>query len=256
MQEAIEQEQPQFNVLNELSDIRNLTGVLDNVHSRIPKLPKTESCGPPADFDTVHGTISTHINSSAASAINRTLRTIQSTSITMRGLIVSVFYPFGRDDHCWPVVQWTEGDDTEALAIFEVDLATNICSWIIHRGTRVDNESGWNEASIVWSVTHIGQLKGLFHAAQHLFGILEWSSADTHKIYCEGNFVNSSQEEYVSPILIHSWCYSRAARYAQLLIRHFSKIEQVNQAFDRVSAELESRSLRQGTFSWKRLFLL
>jgi hypothetical protein len=204
MQAAFEQEQPQFNVLNELSDIRYLTGVLDNVHSRIPKLPKTESCGPPADFNAVHGTISTHINSSAASAINRTLRTIQSTSITMRGLVVSVFYPFGREDHCWPVVQWTEGDDTEALAIFEVDLGTNICSWIIHRGTRVDNESAWNEASIVWSVTHIGQLKGLFHAAQHLFGILEWSSADTHKIYCEGSFVNSSQEEYVSPILIHS----------------------------------------------------
>ena len=64
---------------------------------------------------------------------------------------------------------------------------------------RVDNESAWNEASIVWTVTNIGQLKALFHAAQHLLGILEWSSADSHKIYCEGNFVNCSQEEYVSP---------------------------------------------------------
>ena len=181
-----------------MGDIQCLTGVMDNLHSRVPKLPMTESCASPADLNLVHATISSHINSSAASAIDRIVRTLQSTSIAMRGLVVSVFYPFGRNDHCWPVVQWTEDEDTEALAIFEVDLVTNVCSWIIHRGVRVDNESEWNEASIVWNVTNIGQLKALFHASQHLLGILEWSSADSHKIYCEGNFVNCSQEEYVS----------------------------------------------------------
>jgi hypothetical protein len=46
---------------------------------------------------------------------------------------------------------------------------------------------------------NIGQLKTLFHAAQHLSGILEWSATDSHNIYCEGNFANCSQEEYMSP---------------------------------------------------------
>jgi hypothetical protein len=183
-----------------MSDIQYLTGVLDNVHRRIPKLPKTESCGSPADLNPVHRTISAHMNTNAVSAIDQTLRRLQfTTGIDMRGFVASVFYPLGRQDYCWPAVQWTEGEDTEALAIIEVDILTNACSWIIHRGSRVDNESAWNEASIAWTVMNIGQLKSLFHAAQHLLGILEWSSADSHRIYCEGNFVNSSQAEYVSP---------------------------------------------------------
>jgi hypothetical protein len=183
---------------SEMGGIQFLTTVLDSLHGRIPKLPVTESCESPADFNPVHETISTHINCNAASAIDWVLRNLQLTSTGMRGLLTSVFYPFGRNDHSWPVVQWIEGEDTEALAIFEIDVATNICSWIIHRGFRIDNESAWNQASVMWTVTNIGQLKTLFHAAQHLLGILEWSSADSHKIYCEGNFANCSREEYMS----------------------------------------------------------
>jgi hypothetical protein len=157
----------------------------------------TEYCGSPADFNHVHGTISTQLNCNAASAVYQVLRNLQSTSIGMRGLLVSVFYPFGQNDHSWPVVQWIEGEDTETLAIFEVDIVTNICSWIIHRGVRVDNESAWNQASVLWTVSNIGQLQTLFHASQHLVGILEWSNDDSHKIYCEGNFANCSREEYM-----------------------------------------------------------
>ena len=182
-----------------MGDIRYLAAVLDCLHHRVPKLPVTEYCGLPSDLNPVHVMISSHINSNAASAVARNLQNLQSTIVDMRSFVVSVFYPFGRNDHSWPVVQWVEGQDTEALAIFEIDVITNVCSWIIHRGFRVDNGNPWNQASTVWTVTNISQLKTLFYAAQHLLGILEWSSSDSHKIYCEGNFVDSSQEEYVSP---------------------------------------------------------
>lgn len=205
VQEAFDQGRSQFSVPDassihqnsEKGDIRYLTTVLDSLHDRIPKLLPTESCGSPAEFNHVYETISTHMNSNAASTVDRVLRSLRSTSTAMRGLLVSVFYPFGRNDHSWPVVQWIEGEDTEALAIFQVDVVTNVCSWIIHRGFRVDNESAWNQASVMWTVTNISQLKTLFHAAQHLLGILQWSSADSDKIYCEENFANCSREEYM-----------------------------------------------------------
>jgi hypothetical protein len=161
----------------------------------------------------------------------------------MYGFVASVFYPFRREDKSWSIVQWTEGEEIEGVAIFEVDVRTNFCNWIIHRGIR---ESGWKEASIMWNVTDIGRLKSLFHAAQHLSGILEWSTADSHKIYCEGNFANCSPEEYVPHSL--RVADASATRYAQLLIRHLSKIEQVEQTFDRMAPALESCSSRQGMF--------
>jgi hypothetical protein len=206
VQEAVDQGQSQFSVPvasnisqnNELGDIQYLTTILDSLHNRIPKLLPTETCGSPAEINHVCETISTHMNNNAASIVARVLRSLQSTSTVMRRFLVSIFYPLGRNDHSWPVVQWIEGEDTEALAIFEVDVVTNVCSWIIHRGFRVDNQSAWNQASVEWTVTNISQLKTLFHAAQHLLGILQWSNADSENIYCEENFANCSREEYVS----------------------------------------------------------
>jgi hypothetical protein len=157
----------------------------------------TDYSASPNELNLVYSMISRHTNTNTANVINLTLRRIQSTSAAMRGFVASVFYPFRRENESWSIVQWTEGEEVEALAIFEVDVRTNVCNWIIHRGIR---ESGWKEASIVWTVKDISRLKSLFHAAQHLSGILEWSTADTHKIYCDGNFANCSQEEYVPNI--------------------------------------------------------
>ena len=187
-----------------MNDIQYLAHVLDDLHLRVPKLSNSEFCGSRNDFHMLHATLSMHMDTRAVTTVEASLRKLQSSIGGMCGFAVSVFYPFAREDHSWPVVQWIEGEDKEAFAIFEVDVNTTGCSWIIHRGVRSDPESSWRNASIEWNVADIGHLKTLFYAAQHLFGILEWSSADSHKIYCEGDFMECSQEEYEPSFLICS----------------------------------------------------
>lgn len=127
---------------------------------------------------------------------------LSSTGLWMTRFRASMLYPFGQNDRSWPVLEWTDNQGGEVLAIFETDVhpAPEVCSWIMHRGAGRTNgqfESGrvWVQSELNWSVTGLNILNTLVQAAQHLSGILDWSHADIQTIYCFYDFQNSSAEE-------------------------------------------------------------
>jgi hypothetical protein len=77
------------------------------------------------------------------------------------------------------------------MAIFQMNENYEICSFLIHSGETIpaceEGDFGWKRCSITWRVADIGDLKSLCGGAQHLLGILEWSSGDIMKLYCESN---------------------------------------------------------------------
>lgn len=131
----------------------------------------------------------------------------QTTNVQMKGFRSSAVYSFTNNKRSWPVVEWIEDNDTEVLAIFDVEAhvaETGLCSWIMHHGMGIDKDkqSGrWKKTSISWSVFSIDRLNTLFQAAQHLLGILEWSVIDTMVLYCQISSEDCSDETFTPPTL-------------------------------------------------------
>ena len=128
-------------------------------------------------------------------------RHLESTKAQIHQFRASVVYPFADDDFSWPVLEWTEGEDTEVLAIYEIDLKSEgeRCSWLMHYGfgRSIQSEGQpWKKAMISWNATNMGDLKTLFRVSQHLLGILEWPNTDIFQLYCQEGDGNCSNEEY------------------------------------------------------------
>lgn len=101
-----------------------------------------------------------------------------------------VIYSFSDQDESWPVVEWNDGINTSALAIFDFD-DNGFCSYVMYYSPRGNNYHG----SLVWMVSSLGCLNVLLQAAQHMLGILNWSKADAMKLYCETEASPCSKEE-------------------------------------------------------------
>lgn len=113
----------------------------------------------------------------------------------------SIIYSMTNDECAWPVVEWTENDDTEVIAIFYIDedAPSEACSWLMHYGVGIleDSKNGmrWENTYISWSVGDMDHLKSLFEAAQQLLGVLKWSVHDMLQLYCKRDLGNLSSEE-------------------------------------------------------------
>lgn len=133
----------------------------------------------------------------ALSITDGLLRHIESTLAPITGLKVTVVYQFGNEGTSWPVVEWREGDETDVVAIFKVEDATTPCSYLMHRGVGCwkTGSRRWSQSFLAWFVSSISHLKELFQAAQHIFGILQWSNTDLLTLYCEQSPRAGSDEE-------------------------------------------------------------
>ena len=180
--------------------VDTLTAVLEHLHLRVARAPLS----PLTRASSIHAMITSFTGDEIAIVVERSLcQHFRATSARIRAFRASVVFPFVEEVDFWPVLEWIEGEDTEVLAIFQVnfDVEPSVCSWVMHYGTgrpRHIDGAGWATTSIVWNVAEMGDLKSLFHAAQHLLGVLGWSSADAHKLYCRLGQEYVSVEEYVS----------------------------------------------------------
>jgi len=109
----------------------------------------------------------------------------------------TMIYNFKPEWTPWPVVEWREGDNTDVVAIFKVEDDVSPCSYLMHCGVGSWQEDGrhWMESSLVSLVSNFEQLKELFQAGQHIFGILQWSNVDLLALYCEQAPRDGSEEE-------------------------------------------------------------
>lgn len=177
---------------------------------------------------------------------------IQSRNVHIDKFRASVVYPFVDNDVSWPILEWTEGRDTEVLAIFEIDFYSEAaeCSWLMHHGFESDlklEDQPWKQTNVTWSVTNMSHLKTLFRVAQHILGILEWPAEDAHQLYCQEDRRDWSDEEYVSLTTCELTVADSVVRYGRLLFDHFSKIESLDTVFDAVLPALKHFSTEQGT---------
>jgi hypothetical protein len=144
-------------------------------------------------------------NDTTAVTLNALIGSITTNPSSIRGFRASVVYSFANDPSSWPLLEWTEGQDTHVLAIFEMNHASDLtdCNWLVHYRHQNHGPSGdqGSRAQLSWRVTHLNHLQTMFEVAQHLHGILGWSTLDAHRLYCERNYENCSDEEYyLSPI--------------------------------------------------------
>ena len=85
-----------------------------------------------------------------------------------------------NDDKSWPIIEWTESDNTKSIAIFHFELEEpEEGSWLMHSGQiAVASENAakyrWKKSRIDWNVAKVGHLKTLFGVAQNMLGLLEW----------------------------------------------------------------------------------
>jgi hypothetical protein len=80
----------------------------------------------------------------------------------------------------WPIIEWTETDDTKSIAIFHFEWEElEEGSWLMHSGQiAVAPEDAtkyrWTKSRIDWNVAKVEHLKTLFGVAQNTLGLLEW----------------------------------------------------------------------------------
>jgi hypothetical protein len=98
----------------------------------------------------------------------------------------------------WLVVEWTENDETDVLAIFKVEY-NGLLSHLRHYGTRSGcqvNGKRWQRCFLQWLVHRIEYLKELFIALQHVVELLSGKEEDILKL-CETALMFGREEEYV-----------------------------------------------------------
>ena len=119
---------------------------------------------------------------------------------------VSVVSPFTNDEQWWPILEWVDDHELNAIAIFDMndEDETGRCNYILHYGAKKaaydgeDAKGTWKSTSIAWKVTDFGVLKTLFQALQHALGILQLPKSDARQLYCDDNTdKHFTWEEYV-----------------------------------------------------------
>jgi len=133
---------------------------------------------------------------------NALLKYVCSKSTRLTALRANPVFLFTKDETPFPVLEWSEADDTTSIAIFHIDPKPKECercsaSWLMHSFVPSGEEP--EKSRLNWSVSHMSHIPLLFTLAQHLFGVLQWSNEDIGNIYCDRNFGDSSDfPEYVS----------------------------------------------------------
>lgn len=188
-------------------DFRPHINALENVHSKLAERPFAAT-SEGFDRTKMQKMVSKWTTPEAATSIAQAIMVYQrTTNVQMTGFRTSTIYSFTNNDCSWPVVEWIEDNDTEVLAIFDVEdhvVETGLCSWLMHHGMGIDKnkESGrWKQTSISWSVTCLHRLSLLFQAAQHLLGVLEWSVVDALALYVQTSSEDCSDETFIPPSL-------------------------------------------------------
>ena len=88
----------------------------------------------------------------------------------------------------WPMIEWTECDDTKTIAIFHFEEEEpEEGSWLMHSGKILAFEATtthlWQKSRIDWNVANVGHLNTLFNVAQHMLGLLEWPAKTLEQLY-------------------------------------------------------------------------
>jgi hypothetical protein len=183
-------------------DFKIYASSMSKVHFLTTQQPLPEG---PVDYETICEAISSWTTSERTDTIAEFLwNHFVDSRVQVTGFRFSILFPFCNDDRSWPVVEWKEGTDTEAIALLHFDDKSprpKVCSWLVHYGSGIIpdsiNEARWKATSIDWAVTDMSHLKTLFGAAQHFLGILNWSPEVALTLYCALGPTTCSQSEYV-----------------------------------------------------------
>ena len=127
---------------------------------------------------------------------------VHSRNTRITALRATPVYLFNDEENSFPLVEWTEEDDTKSVAIFhfEDDEKPEEGSWLMHSGRLVGKSKSprrWKQSRIDWNVANIEHLKILFGVAQHMLGLLEWPPSEAFKIYCNMKSNTTSVTEYL-----------------------------------------------------------
>lgn len=105
-----------------------------------------------------------------------------------------------NDEDSWIVVEWIQEDYLKCLVIFHFDNPAEPGSWLMHSGRDVGENTHsiymWKDSRVDYNVAEISHLKTLFGVAQHLQGVLEWTTADAIILYGKQDLSNVSNEEF------------------------------------------------------------
>lgn len=179
--------------------------VIQNVHILCTRKAIPEG---KTDVETMLALVSVWTTPTRARKIVSSLQKhLTATNAIVTRFRASIIYSLTNDDCAWPVVEWTENDDTEAIAIFYIDeeAPSEVCSWLMHYGVGIVGDSPkslrWEKTYISWCVGDMEHLRSLFEAAQQLLGVLKWSVKDMLQLYCKRDLSNLSKEEYLIPLL-------------------------------------------------------
>ena len=179
----------------------------------MPKLLKLLSHRPLPELDPMHNEQSVFhaisgacMTSSMATIITKLLLMhVQARGVRLKTLRVNPLHVFS--EHSYPVLEWTETDGSKNITIFYIEGRKECVQ------SHQDNKNGskgkqkciqcrlsWLMLSIIktdedrekirlnWSVSHLSHVRLLFHLAQHLFGVSQWSKEDKLNLYCRQNF--------------------------------------------------------------------
>jgi hypothetical protein len=99
-----------------------------------------------------------------------------------------------------PLLKWRQREDTDVMAIFKVDKITGLCSCLMHYGVErcwEPNGKRWKNSSMAWVAKDLTDIRELFIAAQHVWGLLRESNTEILRLYANTGHANRSMNEYV-----------------------------------------------------------
>jgi hypothetical protein len=158
------------------------TQAVQQLHTQLTPMPAVD-----APLETV---LSSQIQSELVKPIMLwLLQYSQSEDSLITGWRASTIYPL-TNESSWPLVQWTE-NNADVMAIFKID--NGVVGCLMH-----SQERDTKRSSISWQVAGIDELRTLFGAAQHMFGVLQWSPQDIVELYAGVSPQDESDERYFS----------------------------------------------------------
>lgn len=201
------------------------------------------------DSDALLAFISSHTTPELAAPIADHLHR-HSASGPIQGIRVGFIRPVTTRYDPWPLVAWTEGNDTDVMAIFKVQSPAEPASFLMHYGVgRCWREDGkkWKQSHIAWAVVDMEHMAELFVAASHLSGFAQPSNSEFVRILDEKSPKTCSRDEYMPSYLL-TLTFCRLSRYAQKLVAQVSRVRQLHRDFEALKQSLESFSSTEGKF--------
>src|SRR5579871_3880 len=114
------------------NDVEQVGNIFAELHCKVSWRELPDVYGP-ITSETRKRLINTVSSEDAAIGVEECVQEyLRSTGFTITTFRASMLYPFGQDDRAWPVMEWTDNQGGEVLAIFETDVppGPDICSWI------------------------------------------------------------------------------------------------------------------------------